>query len=75
MTDQPRSAELAEQIARLAARIKSSQRREAIVRRQGNERDANSLRGTIAAWQAELALLRKERKLVLAAERRGKDAD
>ena len=49
MTDQPRSAELAEEIKALAKLTAEAQRR--------------------------LALLRKERKLVLAAERRGKDAD
>ena len=73
MTDQPRSVELAAEIKTLAARIKSAQRREAILRRQGSERDANALAGQTADMQRRLALLRKERKLVLAAERRGKD--
>ena len=73
MTDQPRSVELAAQIKALAARIKSAQRREAILRQQGNERDANALAGQTADMQRRLALLRKVRKLVLAAERRGKE--
>ena len=75
MTDQPRSVELAAEIKTLAARIKSAQRREAILRRQGSERDANALAGQTADMRRRLALLRKERKLALAAERRGKDAD
>ena len=73
MTDQPRSAELATEIKTLAARIKSAQRREAILRRQGSERDANALAAQTADMQRRLAMLRRERKLVLAAERRGKD--
>lgn len=73
MTDQPRSVELAAEIKTLAARIKSAQRREAILRRQGNERDANALAVQTADMQRRLALLRKERKVVLAAERRGKE--
>ena len=73
MTDQPRSAELATEIKTLAARIKSAQRREAILRRQGSERDANALAAQTADMQCRLALLRKERKVVLAAERRGEE--
>ncbi len=61
MTDQPRSAELAAQIKREAAQVAAEQ---AQWQRVG--------RG-IAARQRNLALLRKERKLVLAAERRGKE--
>ena len=73
MTDQPRSVELAAEIKTLAARIKSAQRREAILRQQGNARDANALAGQTADMQRRLAMLRKERKLVLAAKQRGKE--
>ena len=73
MTDQPRSVELAAEIKTLAARIKSAQRREAILRQQGNARDANALAGQTADMQRRLALLRKELKATKAAERRGKD--
>ena len=75
MTDQPRSVELAAEIKTLAARIKSAQRREAILRRQGSERDANALAVQTADMQRRLALLRRELKATKAAERRGKDGD